>query len=141
MTDNRPNSETQVQVRIIRGRVDSVRLYEVKENELDILENGEPTGLYLNFAIFLFSLASSGILALCTATFKSYLIENTFLFVSIIGLLGGLFLSILWYRGRKSIKSIISTIKDRIPPESNSTYIELPPSTNDEQTDIIPPSE
>ena len=39
-----------------RGRVDSVDLYEVKENELELLEKGAPATLQLNFAIFLYSL-------------------------------------------------------------------------------------
>jgi hypothetical protein len=108
-------------LQVKRGRVDSVNLYEVKENELDILENGEPTGIYLNFAIFLLSLAFSGILALCSATFDNGTIKNVFLFVAIIGVIGGVFLLILWWRGRKSIKSIIQRIKDRIPPDNSST--------------------
>ena len=36
-----------------RGRVDSVDLYEVKENELELLEKGSPASLQLNFSIFL----------------------------------------------------------------------------------------
>ena len=104
-------------LRIRRGRVDSVDLYEVKEHELEILENGEQTGIYLNFAILLISLAFSGILALSTATFTNLKIENTFLFVSIIGVFGGIFLFILWWRGRKSIKLVIQKIKNRIPAE------------------------
>lgn len=104
-------------LRVRRGRVDSVDLYEVKENELEILGNGEPTGIYLNFSIFLLSTAISSILALSTATFSSTRTENIFLLLTIIGLIGGLLLLILWWRGRKSIKSIITTIKNRIPPE------------------------
>jgi len=104
-------------LRVRRGRVDSVNLYEVKENELEILENGEPTSIQLNFAVFLLSLAFSGILTLCTATFTKPIIENTFLFVSIIGIVGGIFLILMWWNGRKSIKTVIQIIKDRIQPE------------------------
>ncbi len=120
-------------LQVRRGRVDSVNLYEVKENELDILENGEPTGIYLNFSIFLLSLAFTGIVSLCSATFSNSTIKNIFLFVSIIGVLGGLFLLILWIRGRKSIKSIIKTIKDRIPQECSPTTTLAP-----EGTDTLP---
>ncbi len=104
-------------LRVRRGRVDSVDLFEVKENELEILENGEPTGIYLNFSVFLLSTALSCILALTTATFSSTRSENVFLFLSIIGVIGGLFLLILWWRGRKSIKLVIGTIKNRIQIE------------------------
>lgn len=114
-------SEADKPLQVNRGRVDSVNLYEVKENELDILENGEPTGIYLNFSIFLLSIAFSGILTLCSATFNKEILQYTFLFVSIIGVIGGLFLLILWWRGRKSIRSIIQRIRDRIPPECGVT--------------------
>lgn len=107
--------------RIRRGKVDSVDLFEVKENELEILANGEEVGIYLNFSIFLLSLAFSGILTLSTATFSSNIIQNAFLFVTLIGLIVGLFLIILWWRGRKSIKTVIAVIKNRIPPDLVTT--------------------
>ena len=44
-------------VQIKRGRVDSLSLYEITDNELDILTAGSPSSLYLNFAIFLLSRA------------------------------------------------------------------------------------
>jgi len=115
MGDNNNTDEKTLRVR--RGRVDSVDLYEVKENELDILEKGESDGIFLNFSISLISLATTGITALATATFINRTVENTFLFVSIVGITGGILLLILWYRGRKSIKSVITKIKNRIPAE------------------------
>jgi len=115
------DTDVSEKVLVRRGRVDSVDLYEVKDNELDILENGEPDSLFLNFSIFLFSIAVSAICSLATATFKSSLIEYAFLFVAIIGLLLGTFLLILWLRRRTSIKSIIKTIRDRIPPNEDDT--------------------
>lgn len=130
---NNPNQfKNEKPFRIRRGRVDSVDLYEVKENELEMLENGEPTGIYLNFSIFLLSVAISCILGLCTATFKSPLIENAFLFVSIIGIIGGVFLGILWWKGRKSIKLIIKKIKNRIPIEPDSFHGEESEDTDNE---------
>ncbi len=125
-------------LRVRRGRVDSVDLFEVKEHELEILENGEPTGIYLNFSIFLLSVALSCILALGSATFSSSRMENIFLFLAIIGLIGGLLLIVLWWRGRKSIKSIITRIKNRIPPE----YIQdegTDPNSVSEEEDITKP--
>lgn len=125
-------------LRVRRGRVDSVDLYEIKEHELELLENGEPTGIHLNFAIFLFSTAVSCILTLSTATFESTRIENVFLFTSIIGLLGSLYLFILWWRGRKSIKSIIRKIRNRIPSDNTGQPIiegvKIEPVEDDEET-------
>lgn len=39
-------------VKVRRGKVESVDLYEIKDSELDILEQGTPATLQLNFAIF-----------------------------------------------------------------------------------------
>lgn len=119
------NTNTDNTLLVRRGRVDSVNLYEVKENELDLLENGEENVIQLNFAIFLLSIAFSGILTLCSATFKSKLLENTFLFSTIIGTILGVYLLIMWWRGRKSIKKVIQTIKNRIEIDEEKETIEL----------------
>lgn len=108
------NTNLEKTLKVRRGRVDSVDLYEVKENELDLLENGESISLQLNFAIFLLSLAFSGILTLGTATFKLQILQTIFLFVTIVGSIVGLYLLLMWRKGRKSIKAVIKTIKDRI---------------------------
>lgn len=131
MIREQQNNNEEKPLRVRRGRVDSVDLYEVKESELDILENGSPTSIHLNFSIFLLSLAFSSIVCLATATFTSGILENTFLFVSIIGILGGIYLIILWWKGRKSIGSIISKIKRRIPPD----YIEQSTISPEENLD------
>lgn len=57
-------------IRIRRGRVDSVDLFEVKEHELVILERGRQADIFLNFAVFLISLAVTCFLTLVSATFK-----------------------------------------------------------------------
>jgi len=111
------NTNSEKSIRIRRGRVDSVCLYEVKENELEILEKGEPTSLQLNFSISLLSIAFTSMSALCTATFDSPLIQIIFLLVAIIGILFGVYFLLLWWKGRKPIKMVIQTIKNRIPPE------------------------
>ena len=39
-------------VRVRRARVESVDLYEIKEQELDLFEKGSPADLQLNFPYF-----------------------------------------------------------------------------------------
>lgn len=113
-------------LRVRRGRVDSVDLYEVKENELEVLEKGSPATLQLNFAIFLFSIASTCIVALTTTTFKWKQVESVFTIASVIGVLMGTYLLISWFRTKTSISSVIACIKDRIkeepaPPASSAS--------------------
>ena len=85
MSEFPASSDGQV-VRIRRGRVDSVDLYEIKDSELDVLEKGSPADLQLNFAIFLLSIAASTITSLYTATFASATVQNVFTLVSIVGI-------------------------------------------------------
>lgn len=117
------SDEKQLVVR--RGRVDSVDLYEVKENELDLLEKGSPATLQLNFAIFLFSIALTAIVALATTTFKWPIVETIFTFVAVVGVLLGSYLIISWWRTRSSILEVIETIKNRIVEEPVSNTADL----------------
>ena len=111
-------SEEQTPFRVRRGRVDSVDLFEVKENELDILENGSSSELQLNFAIFLISLAFSSICSLATSTFKYPVVQTIFLLVSVVGILGGSYLIILWRKTRTSVSDICKKIRERIPKDA-----------------------
>ena len=74
-----------------RGRVESINLYEVKEDELDLLEKGSQATLQLNFSIFLFSIAFTSIAALATSDFKWKIIESVFTVTSVIGILLGIY--------------------------------------------------
>jgi len=121
-------------LRVRRGRVASVDIYEIKDSELDLLEKGSPADLQLNFAIFLLSLAFSGICALATATFTNKTIEIIFIVVMVIGLLLGIYLLIAWWRNRASLKKVADRIRQRIPPdvaEDAASKIENQPAQSD----------
>jgi hypothetical protein len=103
-------------LRVRRGRVESVDLYEVKDIELDLLEKGSPASFRLNFAVFLLSLAFSCSASLCTATFTSDVIRTFFIVIAVVGALMGAYLLIVWWRTRTSISGIVRTIRDRMEP-------------------------
>ena len=112
---NTPSFSTEEKpLQIRRGRVESVDLYEVKDSELDLLEKGSPATIQLNFSVFLLSIAFSSVAALCTATFKWDIAEMIFVFVSVIGLLMGVYLLIIWWRTRESIGKTVKCIRSRI---------------------------
>lgn len=102
---------------IRRGRVDSVDLYEVKENELELLEKGSPASLQLNFSIFLLSIALSAVFTLSTATVKAPIWDTVYIVIAVVGFLLGLYLLLIWWRTYSSIRKIIAVIRARIPPE------------------------
>jgi uncharacterized membrane-anchored protein len=104
-----------------RARVESIILYEVKENELELLANGSPSGLFLNFSIFLLSLAFTSVATLLTAIFENEISRTLFMIFSVTGFFGGFFLLIMWYRSNQSIAEVVRNIRSRIPPEMART--------------------
>ena len=126
--NNEPrDSEENKPLRIRRGRVESVEIYEIKDAELDTLERGSPADIQFNFGIFLASLAFAAIATLCTATsFRHSFFETLFLIISVVGVLGGAYLGISWYRSRTSLKGLCKRIRSRIPPEPMSDHLPLP---------------
>ena len=104
-------------LRVRRGRVESVDLYEIKDTELDELEKGTPAELQLNFAVFLISTAFAAISSLATANFSNKIIETIFIVISVVGVFVGLYLLIAWWRTRSSVKELCLRIRERIPPD------------------------
>ena len=120
-------TDSEKPLKIRRGRVESVDIYEIKDSELEILEKGSPADLQLNFSIFLLSVAFSGICVMATVTtFRTPKIETIFTVVTIVGLIIGLYLLIAWYRNRKSLTDIANKIRQRIPPDIAASAPEKP---------------
>lgn len=114
-----PRGESDLKIR--RGRVDSVDLYEIKDTELEQLERGSPSDLQLNFSIFLLSIAFSGACALATAQFVNSKIEMGFYVVTVCGTLIGAYLLIAWWRSHTSLRELCKRIRQRIPPEAQTS--------------------
>jgi hypothetical protein len=115
---NKPNHlDDSKPLRVRRGRVESVDLYEIKDSELDSLEKGTPGELQLNFAVFLLSLAFAAVSSLFTATFPNKAIETLYIITTVVGLLGGLYLLIAWWGTKSTVKSLCKRIRERIPPD------------------------
>jgi len=110
-TDSTSSSE----IRVVRGKFDSLSLYEVTDNELEILERGSPSSIYLNFAILLLSAGISFLINLLSVNIQSIKTFTVFVVFTVIGILGGIILLVIWYRQRQSMSDIIRKIKQRIP--------------------------
>lgn len=111
---NQSNSSGENEVRIIRGKIGSVSLYEITDNELNLLEKGSPSSIYLNFAIFLFSIGISFFITLVTTSIEEIKVYTSFLVFTIIGILGGSLLFFIWYRMKGEVSEVITKIKSRI---------------------------
>ncbi len=125
-----PNSPYKDEKPLIRrGRVDSLNIYEVKEHELELLENGAAGTLQFNFAIFLFSIALTCIAALATADFKWDIVRSIFVFTTVVGLVVGSYLMLSWWRTRTSLKEVVSGIRNRLNGQVTDTQIPEEPET------------
>jgi hypothetical protein len=104
-------------VQIKRGRVDSLSLYEITDNELDILATGSPSSLQLNFAIFLLSIALSFLISLLTTKIELDRTFNVFVVIVVVTFVVGFIMMFMWWRAHKSTRGIIQEIRDRLPAE------------------------
>ena len=118
MSNNAQQNEGDVKIR--RARCDSLCIYEITESEIELLERGSPNSIYLNFSIFLFSIAIPFIVTLLTINIDSIELFLIFLTIAILGILIGSFLLIFWFRARNSLKGVIKKIKDRLPPDKST---------------------
>ncbi len=116
---------------IRRARIDRLNIYEVSDSEPQLLERGSPESLFLNFAIFLLSSATSLLAALLTTNIESTRVFNVFVIVTVVGFIVGMFLLALWRWYRRSRSTIFEQIRQRMPPEG------VPPDA-EEAIDVRP---
>ena len=117
MTDGQQETGENIPT-ILRGKVNSLTLYEITDYELDVLERGPPNSLYLNILIFLLSIATAFLIALLTTNITSDRIFNIFVIIIVISYIIGLILLVIWYKSRESSNMLIKKIRDRIPSNS-----------------------
>jgi hypothetical protein len=102
---------------IRRGPIEFVAIYEVTESELDLLAQGSTGAVFLNFAVFLLSVAASFLIALLTTTIESPRTFTIFVVLTSVGSIGGLILLILWWRSYRSTSELLGKIKARLLPD------------------------
>lgn len=100
------------ETKVFKARLDHVTVYEVSEVELAELERGNNADLFLEFAIACFSVGLSFGISLLTTTLGN-LIFIVFVCVTMLGLVLGFLLGILWHRNRRSKKGTIANIRER----------------------------
>ncbi len=111
-------NQNEAHIRVRRAEVDSICLYEVTEDELEGLEKGSPSSLYLNFSLFLLSAAISFTTALFFTEVSSQKVYIVFVIITVVGFVLGILLLIAWYRDYRSSTSIGKRIRDRLKAET-----------------------
>lgn len=100
---------------INRGRIQQLNIYEISDNELDVLEKGSPASLCLNIAIFLLSIALSFFVTLVTVKIDNMILQITFIIVVVICTVVGLVLLCFWFKDSKVVSENVMKIKQRLP--------------------------
>lgn len=125
-----PTQSSYTRLSILRGNITSLSLYEVTDYELGILEQGSPSGLYLNFAIFLFSIGISFAITITTTKIDDMRLFVIFSLCAIVGIFGGTLLLAMWYRTKKSVKQLCVKIRQRIlQSDSGAPIVDHPPQS------------
>ncbi len=93
-----------------------LKAYVVFEHQLDLLAQGSPASLLLNFALFFLGVAATSLGTLVTAPPNQDRIFYSFLIIFIITLIAGIVLLAVWYAMHKSMMSLIVEIKAQMPP-------------------------
>jgi hypothetical protein len=93
-----------------------LKAYVVFEHQLDLLEQGSPASLMLNFSLFFLGIAGTAFGTLCTISPTNIIVFCVFFMVFITTLIAGILTGSLWRLNHKSAKSIIHGIKAQMPP-------------------------
>lgn len=116
-TKRMPNDSGNFSPAIRRARIQELTIYEISEDELKMLESGSPVSLYLNFSIFLLSVAISFAVTLATVHFPSDRAYMVFVTILIVSLLIGSFLIMLWLKQHRAGSNIAESVRNRLDSE------------------------
>lgn len=109
--------ETPLDPAIRRVRLESLRIFEISEAELEALERGSPESVFLNLALAVLSVAISFSISLATTEVESDRTFAVFVIITSLGYVAGVTFGVLWLTARRSLRSVSARIRARIPPE------------------------
>lgn len=117
------------EIQVTRARLGSITLYDVTEEELEIIERGSPSSNYLNFSIALLSFAGSFCITLFTTKIEDIRTFTVFVVITVVSAIVGFFLLFMWWRTNRSSKDVFKRIRSRKNTEEVRAAIE----TDDEE--------
>lgn len=119
---------------IKRGSLESLSLYEITDYELDLLERGSASSIYLNFSILLLSVSISFLVTLLSVPDIGWKTYTFFLSSTIIGFVVGLVLLVAWRKTAQSTTILCEKIRGRIVTEQPSDTVPQSPSPPSENS-------
>jgi hypothetical protein len=113
------------EITISRAKLDSITVYDVTEEELEIIERGSPSSNYLNFSVALLSIFISFLISLLSTKIESDKTYTFFMVVTVVSLIIGIFLLYLWWRTYDSTKAVFKKIRSRKSVDAIVDAVEL----------------
>ena len=113
-------TESKYEPRIRIAKMDSICIYPITEGELSALEEGSPGSIYLNFSIFLLSVAISLLMSLFLTKIESDRVFTVFVVLTTVGFVAGFVLLVLWIKAYRSATPVARKIRERGKEEANS---------------------
>lgn len=105
-------------IEVERGRFASLKLYEVAEHELILIEKGSDASLWLNFAIASASIFFSILAALLSLDHEGHqVVFIVFVVICAVTAFSTLLCGSFWYKSKNTQKEIFKTIRKRIKTE------------------------
>src|SRR5215217_63324 len=93
-----------------------LRVYSVYEYQLDLLAQGSPASVQLNYALFFLGVSATALGTLVTAPPESDRVFYSFFILLLVALIAGCVLLTLWWQSHRSSKSLVAEIKAQMPP-------------------------
>lgn len=106
-------TESSAGPQIVRGRVDTVSLYEVTELELQVMEEGSAGSVFLSFAIFFISVGLSFLSSTLASPVESDRVFIVFVVIIVISSFLGLAFLIVWRTKSRKLRVVIQAVRDR----------------------------
>jgi hypothetical protein len=92
-----------------------LNVYLVYEHQLDLLAQGSPASLLLNFALFFLGVAATAAGTLWSAPPEKDRVYYTFLIILLVALIAGVVMLALWWLMHTSNRGLIASIKSQMP--------------------------
>ncbi len=105
---------------VITPKTHKVIVYFVNETELNVLERGSTSSLYLTFGLALLSIFCSFTIVLFSTPISSDRIFDVFVIITSVSLISSIVLLVLWRRADDETTRIIRAIKERFPEGEQS---------------------
>jgi hypothetical protein len=92
-----------------------LRVYPIYEHQLELLAQGSPASLHLNFALFFIGVAITALGTLLTAPPDGIKTFVVFVCIFLVTFLFGIVLATIWWKNHKASTNLVAEIKAQTP--------------------------